>query len=149
MTINDILLLVLRVAHASAAVVWVGGGVYFTVGILPILRSGEPIHRSVALAAQRGFADWSRDATIVLLATGMILMFDRLSSGVGGLTYAAILGVKVVSAVLAFVAVAGRWHRRMHYQRVGLSTTQIVMILGWTAFLLGVGLAAVYGRGFA
>ena len=149
MSPGDLLLLLLRLAHASASLIWLGGGVYFTIGILPLLRSGESFQRSAAISAQRHFGDWSKDATLVLLGTGMVLMFDRLSSDVGGLTYAAILGIKVASGICAFLLLGERWRQRVRTGRFRLSTTHLVLILGWTAFLLGVGLATYYGRGLA
>lgn len=143
------LTLALRILHASASVVWLGGGVYFAIGVLPLLQSGESLQRSIALSAQRRFGEWSKDAAVILVATGMILMFDRLASGVGGLTYAALLGTKVVCGVLALVMVTERWRRRYRPRRFRLGTTSLVLILGWIAFLLGIGLATYYGRGIA
>lgn len=149
MTPGDAILILLRIAHASASLVWLGGGVYFAIGILPLLRSGESLQRSVAFSAQQRFGPWSKDATIVLLGTGMVLMFDRLSSGIGGLTYAVVLGIKVASGAFAFLLLGQRWRQRFATRPRRLSTTSLVLTLGWVAFLLGVGLATYYGRGIA
>jgi uncharacterized membrane protein len=85
-----------------------------------------------------------------MLATGVVLGFDRLSSGAGGLLYAVLLGLKVAAAVVAFW-LAGLRPARRAYRRRGRrrSMPEIIVALGSLAFVLGVVLASVWGRGLA
>lgn len=140
------MLVALRVAHSVAAVVWLGGGVYFVLALRPALQEADSAGRAVVSAAQRAYGEWSQIATIVLLGTGVVLTFERLSDGTGGLTYVALLAAKVIAGVWAFVLVQARIRpRRRRNQR---SSSELILTLGFVAFTLGVVLATLYGRGF-
>jgi uncharacterized membrane protein len=140
------MLVALRVAHSVAAVVWLGGGVYFVLALRPALQEADSAGQAVVSAAQRAYGEWSKIATIVLLGTGVVLTFERLSDGTGGLTYVALLAAKVVAGVWAFVLVRARIRpRRRRNQR---SSSELILTLGFVAFTLGVILATLYGRGF-
>jgi uncharacterized membrane protein len=145
---GDWFLLGLRLAHGLAAMLWLGGGVYFLLALRPALRAGEDGARALVTAAQRAFGEWAQAATVVMLASGAVLSFDRLSSGRGGLTYALVLAVKVASAIVAFWLVGIRPRRRATGQaRAARSRPELVAALGLLAFVLGVALSTVYGRG--
>lgn len=146
MTSSDWMLVALRVAHSVAAVVWLGGGVYFVLALRPALQEADSAGRAVVAAAQRAFGKWARIATIVLLGTGVVLTFERLSEGAGGLTYVVFLAAKVIAGVWAFVLVRARVRpRRRRNQR---SSSELILTLGFVAFTLGIVLATVYGRRF-
>jgi uncharacterized membrane protein len=144
----DWFLLGLRIAHGLAAMLWLGGGVYFLLALRPALRDGDDRSRALVAAAQRAYGEWAQAATVVMLATGAVLSFDRLSSERGGLTYALLLAVKVASALAAFWLVGVRPGRRAASKRgSSRSRPELVAALGLTAFVLGVALSTVYGRG--
>lgn len=146
MTSSDWMLVALRVAHSVAAVVWLSGGVYFVLALRPALQEADSAGQAVIAAAQRAYGDWAQIATIVLLGTGVVLTFERLSDGTGGLTYVALLAVKVAAGVWAFALVRARTRRqRRRNQR---SRSELILTLGFVAFTLGVVLATLYGRGF-
>jgi uncharacterized membrane protein len=142
---RDWLLLALRLAHALAAAVWLGGGVYFLLILRPALRERGDEARSLVGDAQRAFGEWSQVATLTMIATGAVLTFDRLSSGRGGLTYAALLAAKIVAALAAFWLIGLRTTRRRRTAR--RSAPELVLTLGLVAFVLGVALSSVYGPG--
>lgn len=137
MDFNSAALITLRVAHALAALVWLGGGVYYVLAIVPARRNGFDSDDAFVARAQQLFGEWAQPATIILVATGVVLMFDRLSSGTGGLTYAVLLAIKVAAAVGAFVLVAGR-------RRVRRSRVELIVTLGLAAYALGVLLSSVW-----
>lgn len=140
------MLVALRVAHSLAAVVWLGGGVYFVLALRPALQEADCAGQAVVVAAQRAFGEWAQTATIVLLGSGMVLTFERLSDGTGRLTYVALLGAKIIAGLWAFVLVRARVRpRRRRNQR---SSPELILTLGFIAFSLGVILATLYGRGF-
>jgi putative copper export protein len=145
---TDWFLLALRIAHAAAATVWLGGGVYFLLAVRPVLRAAEDPVRALATEFQRRFGEWAEVATVVMLATGVVLGVDRLSAGTGGLRYAVLLAVKVVAAVLAFwlagVRPARRAARRAGRRR---AAPELIVALGSLAFVIGIILASVWGRG--
>jgi uncharacterized membrane protein len=142
---RDWLLLALRLTHALAAAVWLGGGVYFLLILRPALRERGDEARSLVGDAQRAFGEWAQVATLTMIATGAVLTFDRLSSGRGGLTYAALLAAKIVAALAAFWLIGLRTTRRRRTAR--RSAPELVLTLGLVAFVLGVALSSVYGPG--
>lgn len=140
------MLVALRVAHSLAAVVWLGGGVYFVLALRPALQEADSAGQALVAAAQRAYGEWAQVATIVLLGSGVVLTFERLSDGTGGLTYAGLLGAKIVAGLWAFVLVRARVRpRRRRNQR---SSSELILTLGFVAFSLGIVLATLYGRGF-
>lgn len=143
------MLVALRLAHSIAAVVWLGGGVYFVIALRPAAREADSAGQSIVAAAQQAFGEWAQIATIVMLGTGAVLVFERLSAGQGGWVYALLLAVKVLAALWAFLLIRGRVRarsgRRRRNQR---SRSELILMMGFIAFSLGVLLATLYGRGF-
>jgi uncharacterized membrane protein len=144
MTARDWLLLGLRLAHALAAAAWLGGGVYFLLVLRPAFRERGDEARSLRGDAQRAFGEWAQVATLTMIATGAVLTFDRLSTGRGGVTYAALLAAKILAALGAFWLVGLRTNRRRRARR---TAPELVLTLGLVAFVLGVALSSVYGPG--
>lgn len=144
MPASDWFLLSLRIAHALAAMVWLGGGVYYLLAVRPASReSGEP-PRAFISAAQGYFGEWARVATMVMVVTGGVLVFDRLSNGSAGLTYVVLMAAKIVSALAAFWMVGVRSVRRAAREGRRVSP-ELIVALGFLAFTIGVALSSVYG----
>ena len=85
----DALLVVLRWLHAVASIVFLGWSAV-------LWLDGPPLGE--VSAARRRFKEVTELTLLVLLATGAVLTFDRLSRGAGGV-YAAVL-VQIKSAEL-------------------------------------------------
>jgi hypothetical protein len=79
----------------------------------------------------------------VLLASGAVLTFDRLSHGAGG-AYAGVLALKVICAVIAY-QFAFRW-RRVGLPVGGLDG-RIVLVFGAATVLLAAVLKGVFESG--
>lgn len=130
----ELLLVVLRWLHAVASIVFLGWSAVLWV-------DGPP--RGDISAARQRFKEVTELSLLVLLATGAVLTFDRLSRGAGGL-YAGILALKVVCAVVAY-QFAFRW------RRVGLPVGgvdgRIVLIFGAATVLLAAVLKGVFESG--
>jgi uncharacterized membrane protein len=138
-------LLGLRVAHALAAMAWLGGGVYYLLALRPAGRSLGASAADVTGAAQRAFGEWAQIATAVMLGTGIVLTFERLSDGDGGLTYAALLAGKIVAALAAFwfagIRPVPRFRRRKPVRR---AAPELIAVLGTVAFVLGIILSSIF-----
>jgi uncharacterized membrane protein len=130
----EALLVVLRWLHALASIVFIGWSAV-------LWLDGPPLG-DVSLARQR-FREVTELSLLILLATGAVLTFDRLSRGAGGL-YAGVLALKVVCAVVAY-QFAFRW-RRMGLPVGGLDG-RIVLIFGAVAVLLAAVLKGVFDSG--
>jgi len=132
MDVNQVALISLRVFHAVAALIWLGGGFYYFVAVRP---GGNPDFTS---DVQRRFHEWARPATIIMLTTGVVLLFEGLSSNSAGITYAAMLAVKIIAALAAF------WLVRPRRRPGGSSRSQRVIALGMSAFVLGVVISTIW-----
>ena len=99
---NEVFLLAVRWLHALAAMAWVGGSLFYLLVLRPALRKGgQAASPFNTLAAQefRGLVDI---CIIVLVLTGAILTFDRLTSRFAGVPYVAALGFKVALSLGMF-----------------------------------------------
>lgn len=148
MDIADAGQIVLRLAHGLAAAVWVGGGAYYVLALRPNVRSrGDDESRALGAAVQREFGEWASVATIVMIATGVILMFERLTGGQGTTVYVVLLAVKVVAAFVVFWMTGALRPSRggNRLRRTGkLDTAWVVLGLSAAAFLIGALLTSIY-----
>lgn len=128
------LLVVLRWLHAVASIAFLGWTAV-------LLLDGPP--RADADAARQRFKEITELSLLVLLATGAVLTFDRLSRGAGGL-YAGILALKVACAAVAY-QFAFRW-RRVGLPMGGLDG-RVVLIFGAVTVFLAAVLKGVYESG--
>lgn len=148
MDIAEIGQIILRLAHGLAAAIWVGGGAYYLLAVRPKVRSSEdPNARELGAAVQREFGEWASVATLVMIATGVVLMFERLSGGQGTTTYVVLLAIKIVAAVVAFwmTGVLRPRGSRPSRRRSGLlDQAWLVLALSIAAFLLGALLTTLY-----
>jgi hypothetical protein len=130
----EALLVVLRWLHALASIAFLGWSA--------VLWLDGPPRGEVSAARQR-FKEITELSLLLFLATGAVLTFDRLSRGAGGL-YAAVLALKVVSAVAAY-QFAFRW-RRVGLPVGGLDG-RLVLVFGAIAVLLAAVLKGVFEGG--
>ena len=123
MDVADIILLVIRWAHALAAVVWIGGSLFMLLAARPALRSlrdktgdgddgGDDAVGLLGRALSAEFRPMVLTAIGVLIVSGVALTVDRLTSDAAGTAYVVALVAKIALAVYAF-AIAWRLPRRV------------------------------------
>lgn len=145
--------ILLRVAHAIAAAVWLGGGVYYLLALRPQLRNSDDEIRAFARNVQREFGEWASVSTLIMITTGVVLMFDRLADGRGTVAYVLLLGVKVAAALVAFwLARSFRRRKRPKAQAAAgraslIDRSRLMLSLGAIAFILGIILSSLYSTG--
>lgn len=152
--------LVLRLAHAIAAVTWLGGGLYYALALRPQLAGASDEARALASRAQREFVRWAFWATVVLIVSGIALMYDRLNAGGGTVVYVVILAVKVIAAAGAFFltgvfterrtkvrAITGAGQKTVERHRRRIERAWLLVSLGMIAFVLGIALSSIYPTG--
>jgi hypothetical protein len=132
----EALLVLLRWLHAVASIVFIGWSAV-------LWLDGPP--RGDSVAARQRFKEVIELSLLVILASGAVLTFERLSHGAGG-AYAAILAFKVVCAVVAY-QFAFRW-RRVGLP-VGALDGRMVLIFGTAAVLLAAVLKGVFESGLS
>jgi uncharacterized membrane protein len=141
----DLLLVTLRWAHSLAAVVWIGGTIFYLLVIGPARaeggRNGEP--PAFWAAASARYRELFEVSVFIFIASGALLTFDRLSRG-AGTAYAALLAVKIVLALAAF-------HLGFRVRRRGLGANQrsleTIAALGVAIILIAALLKVVFESG--
>ncbi len=111
MSAGDVFMLVVRWVHLISAAAWIGGSLFYLVILGPALRKNAEAGRAVNSAAAADFRVLVDTCIFVLLATGTVLTFDRLTPGIVGVPYAATLAVKIALSVWMFVLAQGRRRR--------------------------------------
>ena len=101
----DAFLLVVRWLHLVTAAVWVGGSIFILLVLRPLARSAPNAPRPLTAAAAMEFRGLVNLCIVVLVATGAVLAFHRLTAGAASTPYAVTLLVKSALTVWMFLAV--------------------------------------------
>ena len=169
MSISDVFLLLVRWLHLLAAVSWVGGSVFYLLVLRPAVRRSGESGSTLPAAVAREFRSLVGLCIAVLVLTGAILTFDRLTSPATDAAYVATLAVKVSLAVVMFVlahrarrarraaprpspepAVGGMLAVRVARRVSGaLSGGVLILVLGVTVLLLADLLTTLYESNLA
>ena len=114
MSAGDVFLLVVRWLHLVSAAAWVGGSLFYLLVLRPALRrSGDSSGVTESAAVEfRALVDTS---ILVILVTGIILTFNRLTPGIVGVPYVVVLGVKIALSLWMFVMARGRRKRQVSF----------------------------------
>ena len=136
MPVLDAILLIIRWAHALAAVTWIGGSLFMLLAARPALQNADADGLVGRMLAAE-FRPIVVTAIAVLIVTGVILTVDRLTSDAAGIAYTGVLVAKIVLAVYAF-AVAWLLPRRR-----GNDTARIGRALSGPAALTIVGVIVI------
>ena len=151
----DLLRAVVRWVHVVAAVVWVGGSLFYLLVLRPAMSgsNGGDTRERFEMTINRGFRDVVDVAIIALIVTGVVITFDRLSSAPITSAYYAVLGLKIAAAVSMFLLARnlgtrlGRWVRpRRRRSRWGMlfSPSRLIVALGLVAFFLSALMVHIY-----
>ncbi len=104
MIVQDVFALAMRWAHALAALLWIGGALFYALVLRPAQqRTQEPQSRQLIQAMTQEFRSWVYLAIGVLVISGAALTLARLASGVATPVYLLFLGVKVLLALITFL----------------------------------------------
>ncbi len=159
MNLTEILLLIIRWLHAIAAVAWVGGTIFYLLILRPHLRTSLKDSQESAQAIAQEFRGLVTTSIGILIVTGAILAFSRLTAGVVGIPYVVVLSIKVPLAFYMFYLV--RFLRRKSYPQQqtsatvrglrylsrALTGTAAILVLGITVVLLSDLLKVLFEKG--
>ena len=109
MSLSEAFLLIVRWLHLVSAAAWVGGSIFYLIVLRPALRRQPETSRLTSAAAATEFRALVDTCVYVLIATGVILTLHRLTPGVVGVPYVAVLGTKIALSIWMFVLA---WSRR-------------------------------------
>ena len=151
MTFGDVFFLLIRWFHGLAAVAWVGGSLFYVLVMRPAQRKGwEGLGGQYVVSEFRGLVDTS---IVVLVATGTIMLFDRLTVPSLSASYLGVAAVKISLALWMFGIARRRWRSKAEASRFPresskspnrvfgrvagvMSGVNMTAILGITVFLL-------------
>ena len=119
MSVGDVFLLVVRWLHLISATTWVGGSLFYLLVLRPAQRRNPDSPRGLTSAIATEFRALVNTSIVVLIATGVILAFDRLSEGTVETPYVITLGIKVALSIWMFLLV-GAERRRISYMEAYL-----------------------------
>ena len=111
MTGGDLFLVVVRWIHVVAAAAWVGGSIFYLFVLRPALHRSPEAGRKINEATAAEFGTLVDTCIFVILATGVILTFNRLTVGVTGPSYGLVLVAKIALSVWMFILARGRRRR--------------------------------------
>jgi putative copper export protein len=141
---DELLLICARAAHMLAAAAWVGGAIVYAIVGRPNLGTGK---RSFPWLV--GVCAW------VLMLSGAVLTFDRLTGARASTLYALLLALKVGLALALFLLAGTLVPRRIVRARAPptseggawwLTTPFVILWVGVVIYALGASLAVVYTR---
>ena len=113
MTTQDVFILAMRWVHVLAALVWIGGSLFYALVLQPTRRKTQDpqvAHFNRALAQE--FRSWVILCIGVLIVSGAILTLTRLNSGFTTLPYILVLSLHSLLAIIAFLLVRAQMRRR-------------------------------------
>ena len=146
MNLGDIFLLIVRWVHGISAATWIGGSLFFMLVYKPILSKHNQITKILNSDTSNSLRILIDTSIFVLLATGIILTFDRLNSNFIQLPYIYVLSIKIVLCLWIFLI--ARWSRKSKNLTTSLddnksnklnkfiSSYNMVIILGLIVFLI-------------
>ena len=103
---NDLFLTATLWLHTLAAAAWLGGGLFYLIVLIPALKRVPDVPRALAGALRVEFRTLVITSIIVLIATGGVLAFERLTEA--GTPYAATLALKTVLSIWMFAMARDR-----------------------------------------
>lgn len=101
----DVTFLTVRWIHAIAATIWLGGAIFYSLILTPLVESSIPF---LSTRIKHRFHELVLFSMGALLITGVILTAERLSQPIASNTYVAVLALKVSIVAWMFMVVATR-----------------------------------------
>ena len=164
MTLSEGFLLLIRWFHSLAAITWVGGSLFYVLVIRPQQRKAGDQGAMLGPEALDQFRGLVDTCIAVLLVTGTIMLFDRITSPSTPTAYLITVSIKISLALWMFAISRRRWQRRRSAQiqptsspvaRRGrltrvmglMSGVNLIVILGIAVFFLSDLLAFIYQEG--
>ncbi len=112
MTLGEGFLLLVRWFHSLAAVAWIGGSLFYVLVLRPAQRRAGAQGAATATEVQVQFRGLVDSCIAVLLVTGAVMLFDRLTDATTGTAYVVTVAIKIGLALWMFAMARGRWRRR-------------------------------------
>lgn len=100
MEITDIFHIFIRWAHLVSATIWVGGSLFWLLVINPASKKTSSNLIEFAKKMSSEFRSLVTTCIFIMIITGVIMTFNRITPGNIGATYLIILGVKIILVLI-------------------------------------------------
>ena len=159
---TDVFKLVVRWAHMVSAAAWVGGSLFWLLVLKPSIKNDQDgsskTNRGLGERVAKEFRSLVDTCIFVLLATGAIMTFDRLTPGEVGVNYVLVLGMKIIFVAIMFYIIRAKRQsnnlltgrdiskpvsKKVKLVRI-LSGYNLLVVLGLLVFLLSDLLSFIY-----
>jgi len=163
-SLSEVFLLLIRWFHALAAVTWVGGSLFYVLVIRPQQRKAGADGTMMGSEALNQFKGLVDTCIAILLITGTVMLFDRITSPSTPPAYLITASIKIALALWMFAIARRRWQRRKPTQAQSTSSPvpkrdrltrfmalisgiNLTVILGIIVFFISDLLAFIYQQG--
>ena len=148
MSAGDVFLLVVRWLHLVSGAAWVGGSLFYLLVLRPAAKRGDERAGLLAGAADE-FRVLVNSCIVILVATGIVMSFDRLTDNVIGAQYVAVLALKAALAGWMIVLVHMERRRRRARAAAGAEASGGPVSLPRRLVRAASGFNAIVGLGLA
>ncbi|SVA96736.1 uncharacterized protein METZ01_LOCUS149590, partial [marine metagenome] len=97
-----------RWAHFVSASVWIGGGIFWLIVLRPAVKKNQSSDHRINENISLEFRSLVDTCLFVLLATGAVMTFDRLTPGTLGVSYLIVLGIKLSLIAVMFYVIRAK-----------------------------------------
>ena len=159
---TDVFKIVVRWAHMVSAAAWVGGSLFWLLVLKPSMKNphddSSQGNKGLGERVAKEFRSLVDTCVFVLLATGVIMTFDRLTPGEVGANYVLVLGIKIIFVAIMFYIIRAKRQnnnlssnhdngqevsKKVKMVRI-LSGYNLLVVLGLLVFLLSDLLSFIY-----
>ena len=145
-TLGEGFLLLVRWFHSLAAVAWIGGSLFYVLVLRPAQRKAGAQGVATATEVQTQFRGLVDSCIAVLLVTGAVMLFDRLTDATTGTAYVVTVAIKIGLALWMFAMARLRWRRRRASETwTGTPDVQRSRLARAMALMSGVNLSVILG----
>ena len=147
MSLSEVFLLLIRWFHALAAVTWVGGSLFYVLVIRPQQRKAGADGTMMGSEALNQFKGLVDTCIAILLITGTVMLFDRITSPSTPSAYLITASIKIALALWMFAIARRRWQRRTPTQAQSTSSPgpQRDRLTRFMALISGINLTVILG----
>ena len=138
-----------RWAHFISASAWIGGGIFWLVVLRPAVKNDKSDDSRINKNVSSEFRSLVDTCLFVLLATGAVMTFDRLTPGTLGVSYLIVLGVKLSMVAVMFYMVRAKRQTAWDYKSLRnirknpkgsifrvIAGYNLIIVLGLSVYLL-------------
>ena len=100
MEITDVFHIFIRWAHLVSATIWVGGSLFWLLVINPASKKTSANLIEFAKKMSSEFRSLVNTCIFIMIITGVIMTFNRITPGNIGATYLILLGVKIILVLI-------------------------------------------------